>query len=67
MSKLQERIGICISDKPDIVCIVELWLSMDISNNEVAIQGYNIIRWIEIDMEEEFEFMFVSLFLIKLF
>ena len=43
LNKLQELIGICISDKPDIVCIVESCLSMDISNNEVVIQGYNII------------------------
>ena len=43
---------------------------MDISNNEVTIQGYNknyLPGYLEIDMEEEFKFMFMSLFLIKLF
>ena len=30
-------------------------------------RGITLFAWIEIDMEEEFEFMFVSLFLIKLF
>ena len=30
--------------KPDIICIVETWLDESISDNEVGIQNYDIVR-----------------------
>lgn len=35
---------ICNMYKPDCVCIVESWLSCDILDSELCIDGYNIVR-----------------------
>ena len=34
----------CSMYHPDIICIVESWLSTEISDSEISIQGYSVIR-----------------------
>ena len=43
-SKLDELCVLCLVNNYDIVCIVESWLSQDISDSELAITGYTIFR-----------------------
>ena len=42
--KLDELKAIVEAEQPLVVCIVETWLSVDISNNEIAIVGYQLLR-----------------------
>ena len=35
---------ICMNSRPDIVCIVESWMENEISDAEIAINGYDVIR-----------------------
>ena len=44
LSKLDNLTAICCASNPDIVCIVESWLSGDISDDEIALSGYSIVR-----------------------
>ena len=44
LSKLDELRVLCLVNNYDIVCIVESWLSQDISDSELAITGYTIFR-----------------------
>ena len=42
--KLDELSAICQANKPDIVCLVETWLSTDIFDSELFIPNYTIVR-----------------------
>ena len=44
LPKLDNLTAICCASNPDIVCIVESWLSGDISDDEIAVSGYSIVR-----------------------
>ena len=44
MPKLDELRAAILIHKPDIICIVETWLDESISDNEVGIQNYDIVR-----------------------
>ena len=44
LPKLDDLRLMCISEKPDVVCIVETWLCSDITNNEIAIPEYTVHR-----------------------
>ena len=35
---------ICMTSRPDIVCIVESWMENEISDYEISIDGYNVVR-----------------------
>ena len=41
MDKLRALIG---TQNPHIVCIVETWLSNDISDNEISLEGFQVLR-----------------------
>ena len=42
--KLDELRALCLLEKPHCVCIVETWLSQDISDSELFISNYSIVR-----------------------
>lgn len=42
--KLDELRAVCQANKPDIVCLVETWLSADIFDSELFISNYTIVR-----------------------
>ena len=42
--RLDELKAIVESEQPLVVCIVETWLSADISNEEISILGYQLLR-----------------------
>ena len=44
LPKFEELCAIVEVEKPDIICIVETWLSSEIEDNEVMIDNYQIIR-----------------------
>lgn len=44
MPKIDELRALCQAEKPHCVCIVESWLSQDISNSELFIPNYTIVR-----------------------
>ena len=44
LPKLDYLRVICNMNKPDCVCIVESWLNSDIQDNELQIDGYDIVR-----------------------
>ena len=44
MPKFDELCAIVQSSQPDIICIVESWLSSDIENKEIDIPGYVLHR-----------------------
>ena len=44
MPKLDELIAVIETRNPDIVCIVESWLCVDIPDSELYILGYQIFR-----------------------
>ena len=33
-----------MTSRPDIVCIVESWMENEISDDEISIDGYNVVR-----------------------
>ena len=35
---------LCSVHSPDIICVVESWLDSDITDSEISIQGFSIIR-----------------------
>ena len=44
LPKLDNLAATCLARSPDIVCIVESWLCSDISDNEISLPNYSIIR-----------------------
>ena len=44
LPKLDELCAVTEAETPDIICIVETWLSIEISDNELAINSYQILR-----------------------
>ena len=44
LPKIDELAALCAANKPDVVCLVETWLSADVVNSEVAIHNYSLIR-----------------------
>ena len=44
LPKLDELVALCEANQPDVVCLVETWLSADVLNSEVAIHDYCLIR-----------------------
>ena len=42
--RLDELNAICQANKPDVVCLVEIWLSTDIFDSELFIPNYTIVR-----------------------
>ena len=44
LPKLDELRMLAVDSNPDIICIVETWLSQDITNEEVSIPGYLLHR-----------------------
>ena len=44
LPKLDDLKGIIETESPDIICIVETWLSSDILDNELAVSNYQIFR-----------------------
>ena len=44
LPKFHELYSLCSLYNPDLVCIVESWLSSDISDNEILIPNYSIFR-----------------------
>ena len=44
LPKIDELRLTCETTKPDVVSIVKTWLASDISDNEIAIPGYNVTR-----------------------
>ena len=44
LPKIDELRAVCVASKPDIICIVEMWLDNNISDNELAMQDYQLFR-----------------------
>ena len=44
LPKIDELRALCLTHKPSVVCIVESWLDDSITNNELCIENYVIIR-----------------------
>ena len=44
LPKLDQLRALCAVDSPDIVCVVETWLDRDISDNELVVEGYRVVR-----------------------
>ena len=44
LPKTDELRAVCVTSKPDIICIVEIWLDNNISDNELAMQDYQLFR-----------------------
>ena len=44
MPKLDELRGLTETESPDVICIVETWLSSDVSDNELVTSDYQILR-----------------------
>ena len=44
LPKLDELSAIAEVERPDVICIVESWLSAEILNCEVSIESYEILR-----------------------
>lgn len=44
LPKMEELRLVCATENPDIICIVESWLDSAIEDNELCIDGYNIVR-----------------------
>ena len=44
MPKIDNIRIFCYIYCPDFICVVESWLSADISDSEISIQGYSVIR-----------------------
>ena len=42
--KIDELSALCAAKSPDVVCLVETWLSPDILASEVAISNYSLVR-----------------------
>lgn len=42
--KIDKLAALCTANNPDIVCLVETWLSDDILDSEVTVHNYSLIR-----------------------
>ena len=42
--KIDELAALCTANNPDVVCLVETWLSADVLDLEIAIHNYSLIR-----------------------
>ena len=45
LPKIDELAAIAESLQPTIICAVETWLSSEITDPEISIDGYNALRW----------------------
>ena len=48
--KVDELAALCIVNKPDVVCLVETWLSDDVLDSEVAIHNHSVLGLDRTDM-----------------
>ena len=44
LPKLDELMATCLSHKPDIICLVETWLDETITDKELSLPNYDIVR-----------------------
>ena len=44
LPKIDELAALCSAENPDVVCLVETWLGHDITDNEVLVPNYSIVR-----------------------
>ena len=44
MNKLDELQCIAVEENPDIICITETWAHKDITDAELNLEGYNLVR-----------------------
>ena len=44
LPKMDELRLVCLSEQPDIVCIVETWLGENILDSEISIANYSVVR-----------------------
>ena len=45
LSKIDNYLRIlCSVYSPDIICVVESWLDSDITDSEISVQGFSVIR-----------------------
>ena len=44
LPKIDELTVLCFMNIPDVVCLVETWLCMDILDTELSIPNYSIVR-----------------------
>ena len=35
---------VCMSEQPDVVCIVETWLDENILESEISVDNYSVVR-----------------------
>ncbi|KAK2162145.1 hypothetical protein NP493_1538g00003 [Ridgeia piscesae] len=52
MNKLDELQCIAVEENPDIICITETWAHKDITDAELNLEGYNLVRNDREDMKE---------------
>ena len=50
LPKLDNLAAVCITCNPDIVCIVESWLSDDIQDNEISLPNYSVVRLVVMEV-----------------
>ena len=44
LPKIDHLSALCLASDPDIVCIVESWLCNEITDSEIALPGYSLVR-----------------------
>ena len=44
LPKIDELTALCEANRPDVVCLVETWLSADVLDTEIFIHNYSIVR-----------------------
>lgn len=44
LPKMDELRLVCLSEQPDVVCIVETWLDVNILDSEILIANYSVVR-----------------------
>ena len=44
LPKIDKLAVLCSTNMPDVVCLVETWLCMDILETEISIPNYSIVR-----------------------
>ena len=44
LPKINHLRGVCLSESFDVIAVTETWLSLDISDSEVGIPGYSLVR-----------------------
>ena len=43
-SRLPELDDVSVAESPDIICVVETWLSNSLSDYEIVLSGYQYVR-----------------------